>query len=306
MPEQLHPRHHGSPALIWVSMLVAGAVVAGCGSSSITAASSGSAVGSSAAAGSGSTAPASGAPASGASSSTAPASAATQSAAAGGGAAALVPAAVRQAGVLKVATGSGYPPFEFYDTDNKTLIGVDPELMQALGAELKLKVTLTDLKFDAIIPGLQSKRFDAGSAAMGITPVRNKVVDFVSYFEGGTSLMVKTGNPDKLTLATLCGHKIAVEKGTIYADDYLPSFASACTSAGKPAVSVDVYPDHRRPPWPSPAVALMRPCRITARWPTSPRRRRGSSRSFRRTTSPPPTALHFPRAPRSHRRCRPA
>ena len=155
----------------------------------------------------------------------------------------MVPAKIRQAGELKVATGSGYPPFEFYGTDNKTLIGVDPEIMQALGAVMGLKVTLTDLKFDAIIPGLQSARFDAASAAMSVTPVRNKVVDFVSYFSGGTSLIVKTGNPAKLTLQNLCGHKVAVEKGTIYADDYLPDFSKACTAAGNKDITVDVYPD---------------------------------------------------------------
>ena len=142
-----------------------------------------------------------------------------------------------------MATGSGYPPFEFYGPDNKTLIGVDPEIMQALGGVLGLKITLTDLKFAAIVPGLQSKRFDVGAAAMSITPDRNKVVGFVSYFRGGTSLIVKAGNPAKLTLDNLCGHTIAVETGTIYANDYLPAFTKACTAAGKKAITVGIYPD---------------------------------------------------------------
>ncbi len=218
---------------ICASILVAGVALSGCGSSSTPAAAASS---SPAAAGSSSAAPASGSSAGG--TATGGASGGTDAAAA-----ALVPAAVKQAGVLKVATGSGYPPFEFYGSDNKTLTGVDPELMQALGTVLGLKVTLTDLKFDAIIPGLQSKRYDSAAAAMSITPVRNKVVDFVSYFQGGTSLIVKKGNPAKLDLDNLCGHKVAVEKGTIYADEYLPDFTKACTTAGKPAISVDVYPD---------------------------------------------------------------
>lgn len=184
--------------------------------------------------------------AAGPSSSGAVSSGAASSGAAGGidqAAAALVPANVKQAGQLKVATGSGYPPFEFYGADNKTLNGVDPEIMQAVGATLGLQVAFSDLKFDAVIPGLQSKRYDVAAIAMSITPVRNKAVDFVSYFKGGTTLIVKAGNPSKLTLDTLCGHKLAVQKGTVYADDYVPEFNKACTDAGNKEISVDVYPD---------------------------------------------------------------
>lgn len=226
-----HGRHR---ALLCSSALTAAIVLSGCGSSSST--------------GTGAT--------SGAGSSSAAVAAASPTATGGGGAssgmagssadpaiAAMVPAKVRSAGVLKVATGSGYPPFEFYDGNDKTLVGVDPEIMQALGAVMGLKVSFADLKFDAIIPGLQSSRYDVASAAMGITPVRNKVVDFVSYFKGGTSLIVKAGNPLKLTLETMCGTKIAVEKGTIYANDYLPEFSKACTAAGNKAITVDIYPD---------------------------------------------------------------
>lgn len=157
--------------------------------------------------------------------------------------AALVPAEIKSSGVLNIATGAGYPPFEYYDTDNKTIIGFDPDLISAVAGELGLKPKFADLKFDAIIPGLQSKRYDVGSAALGVTAERLKVLDFVSYFKGGTSLMVKTGNPLKLTLTTMCGHTIAAQKGTIYSDDYLPAFNKACTSAGKKAITVGVYPD---------------------------------------------------------------
>lgn len=228
-----------SQVALAASALLVAVVLAGCGGSSSTAASSSP---------SATTSPSSAAEPVGSATSPAASVGGASPSAAGGSAAdqsitALVPAAVRQSGEIKVATGSGYPPFEFYAADNKTLVGVDPEIMQALGTALGLKITLTDLKFDAIIPGLQSNRYDVGSAAMSITPVRNKTVDFVSYFKGGTSLIVKAGNPSKLTLDTMCGHKIAVQKGTVYADDYLPQFTKACTAAGNKEISVDVYPD---------------------------------------------------------------
>lgn len=164
---------------------------------------------------------------------------------------ALLPADAKSKGVLTVATGEGYPPFEFYAADNTTLQGVDPELMSAVGESLGLKPDLKVLKFDAIIPGMQGGRYDVAAAAMTITPARNKVVDFVSYFQGGTSIMFGTGNPMKLTLDTMCGHTIAAQKGTIYATDYLPTFSKKCTDGGQKAISVAVYPDQ-----PSAALAV--------------------------------------------------
>ncbi|GGM00347.1 ABC transporter substrate-binding protein [Nakamurella endophytica] len=142
-----------------------------------------------------------------------------------------------------VATGEGYPPFEFYAEDNKTLQGVDPEIITAVAGKLGLKPDLQVLKFDGIIPGIQGGRYDVGDAAMGITAERNKVVDFVSYFQGGTSIMTKAGNPQGLNLDNLCGHTVAAQKGTIYADEYLPKFTAACTAKGQQAIKVDIYPD---------------------------------------------------------------
>ena len=166
-------------------------------------------------------------------------------------AAALLPADAKSKGTLTVATGEGYPPFEFYAADNTTLQGVDPDLLGAVSESLGLKPDFQVLKFDAIIPGMQGGRYDVAAAAMGITPARNKVVDFVSYFQGGTSIMFPKGNPKGLTLDTMCGHTIAVQKGTIYATDYMPEFTKKCTDAGQPAITIDTYPDQ-----PSAALAV--------------------------------------------------
>jgi polar amino acid transport system substrate-binding protein len=155
----------------------------------------------------------------------------------------LVPADVRERGTLVVATGEGYPPFEFYAEDNTTLQGVDPELITAVAGALGLTPDLQVLKFDGIIPGLQGGRYDIAAAAMGVTAERNKVVDFVTYFEGGSSIMTPAGNPQGLNLENLCGHRIAAQKGTIYADNYLPKFNADCVAKGQPEIIVDIYPD---------------------------------------------------------------
>ena len=77
---------------------------------------------------------------------------------------------------------------------------------------LGLKVNVVEAKFDSIIPGLASGKYDLSLSSFTDTKEREKTVDFVTYFSAGTSLMVKTGNPEKLTPDTLCGKKVAVER----------------------------------------------------------------------------------------------
>ena len=68
-------------------------------------------------------------------------------------------------------------------------------------------------------------------------------VDFVTYFSAGTSFYVRAkGGPSIMGLPDLCGHTVAVEKGTIQADDATAQ-SKKCTSAGKAAVKVSVFPD---------------------------------------------------------------
>src|SRR6202042_95132 len=92
-------------------------------------------------------------------------------------------------------------------------------------------------------PGLASGRFDLSLSSFTDTKAREQTVDFVTYFSAGTSLMVKKGNPDKLTPDTLCGKKVAVEKGTTQEDPDIPTRSKACTAAGKPAITRLSYPD---------------------------------------------------------------
>lgn len=154
----------------------------------------------------------------------------------------LLPADIKSSGKLTVATEGAYPPFEMFDTDGKTLLGVDPEIATAIAGEMGLKIDLVNVKFDSIIPGLQAKRYDMGTAAFGDTKEREKVVDFVTYFQGGTGLLVPEGNPQDISLDAMCGRRAAIQKGTIYESDVVPHFQDECKSAGKPAISEAVYP----------------------------------------------------------------
>src|SRR5215831_11947930 len=110
-------------------------------------------------------------------------------------AAALVPAKDKSK-TLVVAADATYPPNEFIGSNGKTVVGWDPELAQALGQALGVKLKVVNATFATIIPGLQSGKYDIGMSSFTDTKAREKVVDFVTYFTAGTSFYVKAqGGP---------------------------------------------------------------------------------------------------------------
>jgi polar amino acid transport system substrate-binding protein len=177
---------------------------AACGSKSSTAGAGGGAT--SAAAATSGTAAATSGPAAGASSAVATSSA--PSAAAGN-----LPTSIT------IGTDASYAPIESFATDNKTIVGVDPDLGAALGKSLGIQVKFVNAKFDGLVTGVASGRYDLAMSAMTDNKDREKQVDFVDYYSAGTSFMIKKGGKTVNTVADLCGRKVAVEKGTTQLDD---------------------------------------------------------------------------------------
>ncbi|HVP02622.1 MAG TPA: ABC transporter substrate-binding protein [Solirubrobacteraceae bacterium] len=180
------------------------------------------------------------------SSSSSTSSSPSTSAAAGGGAdaaiAATVPPAVKSKGLV-VAADASYAPNEFVAKDGKTVVGMDADLAKAIATVLGVKSSMINAGFDSIIPGLAAGKYNLGMSSFTDTKDREKTVDFVTYFSAGTSFYTKASGGATINgLADLCGKKVAVEKGTTQADDAAAQ-SKKCTAAGKPAVTVLVYPD---------------------------------------------------------------
>jgi polar amino acid transport system substrate-binding protein len=157
--------------------------------------------------------------------------------------AAEVPAAIKSKGTLTVATDATYPPNEFLRAGTKEIIGMDADFAHALGQVMGLKLKLQNVGFDAIIPGMASKKYDVGLSSFTDTREREKTVDFVTYFEAATSFYAKKDFSAKITgLKDLCGHSVAAEKGTTQVDDSTAQ-GKKCKKAGKPGVKVLAFPD---------------------------------------------------------------
>jgi len=156
---------------------------------------------------------------------------------------AKLPANLKTSGTVRVASGVSFPPMEFFAADNKTVEGFDADLGKALGEALGVNFEFSNVNFDGIIGGLEAGRYDLAITSMLDKKVRQEKVDFVDYLKSGVAIMVAKGNPAKVTGAdSLCGHKVAVEKGST-GDLTVDDVSAKCTAAGKPAVEKQPFPD---------------------------------------------------------------
>lgn len=128
--------------------------------------------------------------------------------------AAGLPASVRSAGVLKVATDLT-PPISFHGADGG-LVGIDADLATALGVILGVEVQMTDVGAGAaIVPAILSKRFDVSISGINDDPELEKQVDVIDYMYDATTIMTIQGNPLGIaSMADLCGRRVAVPVGT--------------------------------------------------------------------------------------------
>ena len=126
--------------------------------------------------------------------------------------------------ILSMATEGTFPPYEYYE--NNKLVGIDVEVAQAIADKLDMELEITDINFEAIIPGIQSKKYDIGMAGMTASEKRKEQVNFsTSYSTGIQVIIVKEGSPitsvDDL-LSENANHIVGTQSGTtgfLYATD---------------------------------------------------------------------------------------
>jgi polar amino acid transport system substrate-binding protein len=155
--------------------------------------------------------------------------------------AAKVPAEIKSDGKVLIGTDASYAPNEFLDADGKTVVGWDVDLFNAVAAKLGLQTEWQSATFDAIIPGIQSGKYEMGISSFTINDERKQQVNMVSYFSAGTQWGTKTGNPTGVQPDDACGKKVAVQTNTVQDTEDLPKRDEACTAAGNPAITVDRY-----------------------------------------------------------------
>lgn len=110
-------------------------------------------------------------------------------------------------------TDATYPPFEF-EKDGK-YIGIDIDIIHAIGKEEGFEVELKPMNFKGIIPAITAKQIDGAIAGISITEERKQTVSFSEpYFKAGLTLVVREDNTTIKSPEDLKGKIIAIKKGT--------------------------------------------------------------------------------------------
>ena len=153
-----------------------------------------------------------------------------------------LPADIKEKNTLVFATDPTDPPFQFF-SDSNQLVGAEIDLANAVGKVLGVKVEFVESGFSAIVPGVESGRYDASVSAFASTTARQKIVDFVTYFNSSRAFLFRKGTlPNVKTEIDLCGIKVGLPAGTTMASAIV-GLSTNCTTAGKAAIAYSIYPD---------------------------------------------------------------
>jgi polar amino acid transport system substrate-binding protein len=155
-------------------------------------------------------------------------------------AAKLLPSGVTSLTVA-VAVG-GTPPGTTYLDDGKTLTGQDVDFADAVAKVLGIELKTEQAGFEAILPALDSGKYDFGASNFGVTDERRKTIDFVTYINDGQGFAArKDSKLAKITdLEQLCGLNVATGAGTTF-EATLEENKKVCADAGKKAYKVQTY-----------------------------------------------------------------
>ena len=154
-------------------------------------------------------------------------------------AAAVAPA--RAAEDINAGSLTNSPPLISYAADGTTLQGMIVDLAAAMSRQLGRTIVFKSMAFPAIIPALEAKSIDIAFTVMNDTAEREQVIDFVDYFNFGTMLLVKKGNPEHVgSLETACGKTVSTVQGSTQIK-LAEGMSDACVKNGKPAITVMQY-----------------------------------------------------------------
>lgn len=141
-----------------------------------------------------------------------------------------------------VAVALGSPPDDFRNEKGE-VVGWEIDILRAATQSLGLGIDLRPTTFDTLIPGLQAKRFDAAVGQMGVTVVREKVVDMVGMlFSNELFAAYADSSLSVKTLDDLCGVTVATTRGSremAFVEEHQPK----CAAAGKKPINALAFND---------------------------------------------------------------
>lgn len=153
--------------------------------------------------------------------------------------AAMVPAAYKKSGVIRLATDFAEPPLMY--GQGSTPPGLVFEITDDIAARLGLKIEPVLIASSSTWPtALTADRVDM-LATFNDTTVREETYDIVDWAYNSTIFAVPYGNPKHITSwASLCGLKVGVISGTSE-QEQVESESNRCTADAKATIDVRTY-----------------------------------------------------------------
>ncbi|MBS9783653.1 MAG: amino acid ABC transporter substrate-binding protein [Pasteurella sp.] len=102
---------------------------------------------------------------------------------------------IQEKGTITIGTEGTYAPFSYHDESGK-LTGYDVEVARAVAKKLGVQVDFKETQWDAMLAGLNSKRFDLVANQVSLTsPERQKKYDTTSpYSYSGAVVVARSEN----------------------------------------------------------------------------------------------------------------
>ncbi len=113
------------------------------------------------------------------------------------------------------ATNPEFPPFEFVTTNGVIgeFDGIDMAIAVKIGEILGCEIEMQSLEFDSLIAAIATGQIEASIAGMTVTEERKKSVDFSTPYYTATQVMIVPEDSDIASAADMDGKKITVVQG---------------------------------------------------------------------------------------------
>ncbi|KFE53871.1 transporter substrate-binding domain-containing protein [Pseudomonas syringae] len=138
-----------------------------------------------------------------------------------------VPAEIKDAGQLRAGVRCDQPPYGFQDGSGE-FAGVEVEMAKQIGLWAlgsKDKVTFTCVTAENRVPQLLGRKVDFLIATLGVTPERQRVIDFTTPYRWGASDVIVKKDSAIKKITDLKGKTLATLKGSVQAkwfEDHMP------------------------------------------------------------------------------------
>ncbi len=124
---------------------------------------------------------------------------------------------VKKAGTLTIATSPDFPPFESLGEGN-VVEGIEIEILNTICERFGVTLTINQMDFDSVIPGINAGKFDLGVSGISVTEERKKNVLFTDPYCLAAQAIVVTADSPIASKADLDGKTVSVQTGTTAED----------------------------------------------------------------------------------------